>query len=305
MRIDNFALTMHQACPHKYNKRMREHWDRKGKSAALGFGGAMHAGLAEWYRSGDLGQSLLAIRGEWPHDHPVDDYRTLGKCIEVMTDYASHYPHENFHIVGAPDNPMIEVSFTLETGLYLPCFGSTCAGLDEPSDEDPPCCLNCGDPMEPIEYGGIFDGLTESGPNVYVLEHKTTSQLGKTYFYQFKPNNQISGYCWAAGMLSGRRVGGALINAIGVYKSSATKFERSLTTRNDSEIQDWLNNLRQVCIEIKHHEMRNEWPQRTVSCTMYGRCEFYDVCVMPDAKSRQGVLEQDFVQSKWDYEARE
>jgi len=278
--IDNFALTMFQACPRKYFMRMREGWTARRKSAALGFGGAVHEGLATWYRTGNKVEALSAINAAWPDNSPVDDYRDKRKCIEVMTDYLREYPAENFVVVGAPDSPMIEKSFTIDTGLTL---------------ED----------GEPIEYGGIFDGLVEFSGSVFVLEHKTTSQLGKTYFYQFRPNNQVSGYVWAASKLSGRNVGGAIINAIGVYKSSPTKFERNITSRTPAEISEWLLNVKNTCEMIRACERSERWPMFTQSCTMYGRCDFHSVCVLPHAPERQKMLEQDYMMERWEYEDRD
>ena len=280
MRIDNFALTLHQTCPSKYNLRIRQHWTVRARSAALGFGGAMHYGLHEWYRTDDLQMALAAIENGWPKDLPVDDYRSLSKAIETMELYVVEYPNENFKVVGMPDDPMLEVSFTLDTGL------KTEGG-------------------EPIEYGGIFDGIIDYGPYVYVLEHKTTSVMGATYFHQFKPNNQITGYVWAAGLLSNRKVGGAFINAIGIYKSQATRFERKLVTRQPEDIDEWLRGVKATCDEIEMHQRTGVWPMRTVNCTMYGLCEYHRVHSLTGDNYRKKMLEQDFVKSKWDYENRD
>jgi hypothetical protein len=279
MKIDNFALTMFQSCPAKYFLRMHEGWTSRRRSAALGFGGALHEGLAEWYRSGDKTKALYAINEAWPANVPADDWRTKEKCIQTMIDYFRFYPEERFTVVGAPTNPMVECTFTLDTGLTL---------------ED----------GEPIEYGGIFDGLVEWGDTVYVLEHKTTSQLGSYYFNQFKPNNQVSGYVWAAGLLSGKRVGGTIVNAIGLYKSSPTKFERQITSRSPENIREWLVNVQATCQQIKDCERRGYWPMYTGSCTMYGQCEFHNVHVLGDSSERERRLEQDYVREAWSYEQR-
>jgi hypothetical protein len=117
--------------------------------------------------TGSIDKALAVIKEKWPEDHPADDYRNLGKALEVMWAYAEEYPREGFDVIGATEDPMIEVSFTLDTGMFLSCFD---CGPDYTSDEgDGVNCPNCGKPLEPIEYGGIFDGLVEQGPHVYVL----------------------------------------------------------------------------------------------------------------------------------------
>lgn len=303
MKIDNFALTMHQTCPSKYDLRIRQGWTSRGKSAALGFGGSLHSGMATWYKTHDLGQALLAIGNSWHDDQPVDDFRTKEKCITTMIEYSKKYPSESFTVVGAPENPMIEVPFTIELdGLCIP-FCNSCGCMQPGFTET--YCQKCGDPLEPIEYGGIFDGLIEFSNQVYILEHKSTSVLGSTYFNQFKPNNQVCGYIWGAGKLSGKKVNGALINAIGIYKAGATKFERDITSRSDTAIAEWKKSVQMTCAEIRFHERHGFWPLRTMACTLYGRCEFHDVHVLEHEAEREKRLENDYVRAVWDYELRE
>lgn len=302
MKIDNFALTMFQACPAKYKLRMVDGYTTRRKSAALGFGGAFHAGLAEWYRSGERLKMIQAVQEAWPHSHPIDDFRTLQKCVDTLLAYTKTYPAENFQVVQGPNGPLVEVSFTLDTGLFLRC--QTCLELDK-STAYMPHCSYCGQEKERLEYGGIFDTLVEFSGSVYVLEHKTTSQLGAYYFNQFRPNNQVSGYTWAGSLLSGKRVGGAIINAIGVYKASSPKFEREVTIRSEEEIAEWLVSVHATCEAIKQCERTGIWPLHTVACTMYGLCEFHQVHVLASETQRQALLEQEYVKSTWDYEARD
>jgi hypothetical protein len=197
-----------------------------------------------------------------------------------MRDYAKHYPDESFEFLGGGNgSALIERVATIDLGL-------TC------------------DDGEPIEYGMILDGGIQFNDLVYTLEHKTTSQLSSYYFHQFKPNNQITGYIWGLQQLTGRQVGGALINAIGIYKASATRFERHITSRAPAEIDEWKRNVKSVCDEIKFHERNGYWPMRTQSCTMYGLCEYHGVCSM-HPNDRERMLDQNYVKHPWDHERRD
>lgn len=302
MKIDNFAISMFMTCPAKFQLRMLEGWTSRRKSAALGFGGAIHEGLATWYRTGNLEASLRSITEVWPSNVPIDDWRTKEKCLRTMIEYVKRYPDENFQIVGMPGNPMVECTATLDTEMYLSCFscGATVGAWDRVAN----MCLCCHQPLERIEYGGIFDGLVEFGDTVFVLEHKTTSQMGTYYFDQFKPNNQVTGYVWMAHKMSGRPVGGAIVNGIGIYKASATKFDRQITTRSDDNIREWLENIRVVCEMIQECKRTNVWPMFTTSCTMYGKCEYHQVHVLGTETERRKLLEQDYVKETWEYEER-
>ncbi len=278
MKVDNFALTNFQTCPSKYDLRIRQGWTTRRRSSALAFGGGFHEGLATWYKTHDLAAALTAIHEKWDETVSIDDYRTKEKAIQVMIDYVKRYPSENFQVVGAPERPMIEVPFCLDTGLVT-------------------------DDGEPIEYGGIFDGLVDFNGQIWVFEHKTTSQLGSYYFDQFKPNNQVTGYIWAAEQLSGRRTQGAIINAIGVYKTGATKFERGMTARHPQDLVEWLENVRLICNQIKRAE-REGFSQSTNACTLYGKCEYHSVHVLSHPSEREKRLEQDYLKEAWDFEHR-
>jgi hypothetical protein len=166
-------------------------------------------------------------------------------------------------------------------------------------------CPRCGQDLEYIEYGGIFDGLVEFSGQVFVLEHKSTSVLGGTYFNQFKPNNQVSGYIWASSKLSGKKVQGALVNAIGIYKAGKTKFEREMTSRSEVGIAEWKRNVQTTCAEIRFHERHGYWPLRTQACTLYGLCEFHSIHVLEHPAEREKRLENLYIKNPWDYELRE
>lgn len=308
LKVDNTALVTHQTCPSKYDLRIRQGWTSRGKSAALNAGGAIHAGLAVWHRSRDLAGALRAISDGWDEAAgTADDWRTREKCITVMIEYSKAYPTENFVVVGAPENPMIEVPFTLELDDLCVPYCPTCDKwfTDTTGLITIVRCPSCGADLEPIEYGGIFDGLVEFSQRVYVLEHKTTSVMGSGYFNQFRPNNQITGYIWASSKMSGLHVSSALVNAIGMYKVGATKFDRQPSFRDDVEVVEWKRNVQITCAEIKFHETHGYWPMRTQACTLYGRCEFHSVHSLSHPVDRAHRLDTEFVINFWDYELRE
>lgn len=303
MIVDNFALTLFQTCPAKYLLRIKQGWVPIRKRAALGFGGAIHAGLAEWYRTGSQKQAIEKLVQIWPASMPVDDFRTREKAAQTLLDYFKEYPQENFKVINAPEDPLVEKAFTIDTEMFLEC--QPCAMYSGHDDWATGKCSNCGEPLEPILYGGVIDAGIEFAGKVYVLEHKTTTQMGSTYFLQFKPNNQVTGYIWALGQLSSSAVGGAMINGIGIYKASATKFERALTNRAPAEIEEWLLHVRETCNEIKRCERTGVWPWRTMACTLYGLCDYHNVHVLAHEKEREKRLEQDYVKSTWDHESRD
>lgn len=280
MIVDNYALTMFQTCPAKYLLRMKQGWVPIRRRAALGFGGAIHVGLAEFYRTGKKEEAIKRLVDRWPQNMPVDDFRTREKAVTVMLDYFQEYPSENFKIIGFPDAPLVEKAFTIDTGMT--CFDG-----------------------EPILYGGILDGGIEFSGKVYALEHKTTTRMGDDFKLQFKPNNQITGYIWGLSQLTSLAVGGSMINAIGIYKAQSTRFDRILTSRTPAEIAEWLENVRHTCDMIRRCEKEDFWPWHTPACTLYGLCDYHNVHVLAHPAERQKRLEQDYVGSEWNHEERD
>ena len=297
---------MHQTCPAKYDLRMNEGWTSRRRSGALGFGAALHEGIAAWYKTGSIEKAIVAIHTKWPDGMPVDDWRTKEKCLTTMVQYVKEYPPESFTVVGAPDEPVVEVAFTLDTGMFLPCerCGIPKGEITEFYIKQHICGV-CGCPREPIEYGGIYDLLVEFSGHLYVVDHKSTSVLGPMYFNQFKPNNQMTGYVWAAQQMSSKKIDGAIINAIGVKKTGPTVFKREITSRSAEGIESWLKNLWHACCSIQHHKLTGYWPLNTSACTQYGQCEYHSVHVLESARDREKRLDMDYVREHWNHEDRD
>jgi hypothetical protein len=317
VKIDNTSIKTFQDCPLKFHTRHREHWTGRFRSAALGFGGAVHEGLKAWYQ-GDLDgltipsrieNAVEAIKLAWPENMPYDDYRTMARAQEMMIRYIKEYPSENFKVL------QVEVPFKFELGRWIlwckeclhespPFFGN---GF--PRSE----CQQCGAALEPIEYGGIFDTLTQFGVGsqsvLYVLEHKTTSQLGPLFFRQFDLDNQVSGYCWAGQQVSGRLIGGANINALCLTNSKSSpnfKFDRAMIGRNPTQIENFKNDVASTCNEIARCERTGIWRMHTNHChNKYGLCEYHSVHILSDPDDRRRRLETDYRQEEWDFESRD
>lgn len=308
MKVDNFALEQF-VCPAKYYLRIKQGIVPIRRKPSLSFGGAVHVGIAEWYRNMDvppdvrLAKAVTALHKHWPEVMPSDDFRTQGYALQVLGRYAQEYPSETWKVLRGATEPIVEQPFTLDTGMFVECQN----GCIWKEGDEKGICQSCGQALEPIFYGGIIDAGVEFGNMLYVVDHKTTTRLGdgSYYFLQYKPDNQMTGYIWALSKLTNRRVGGAIINAIGLYKSGEVKFKRSITSRNDFEIKEWLQRVRTRCNEIKRCERTNNWILETSRCMDYGECDYRSIHVLNDEVSRQARIEQDYVKSEWDYEQRD
>jgi hypothetical protein len=314
MKVDNTMLLQYQDCPLKYKTRIEDWWTSRFRSGALGAGGAMHEGLKAWYQGSLDGLSLAsriemavaAIQINWPENQPADDFRTLARAQELMIRYIKEYPSETFKIL------QVEVPFKFELGRCI-LWCKECNYLN------PPCgpgglpretCQSCGKPLEQIEYGGIFDLLTAyvagTSSVVYVGEHKTTSQLGAMYFHQYYLSNQVTGYVWGAGQVSGKVVGGALINALCLTTGGNMKFAREMVHRNPSDIERWKNDVADTCNAIATSQRTGIWRMHTNNCMgKYGQCEFHSVHILSNPDEQRRRLETDYKKEEWNFEKRD
>ncbi len=311
MKIDNYALTMYQKCPALYQLRHILRWQPRALSAALGYGKVIHSGLETWYSNIDLPNSerlelaKQTILDKWPDNQPTDDFRNADKARELLERYSKEYPQETWKPL------LIEVPFAYELGRWI-LHCKNCFRWNVPFNLEGAArneCATCMASLEPIEYGGIFDMLVEFNPGkygtLYVLDHKTTSQLGKMFFHQFFISNQITGYVWGAQQASGRKVGGAIINALCTTIGGKISFDRSMTNRSEQDIEVWKDDVAATCNRIRMSELTGHWERHTDQCMgKYGLCAYHNVHILSDPAEQAQRLATDYIQDTWDFENR-
>jgi len=107
MKVDNFTLEQF-VCPAKYDLRINQHIVPIRRKPSLSFGGAIHTGLAEWYRTGSEAKALKAIHEHWPEVMPSDDFRTEAYALKVMHAYVAEYPSETWKVLQGPSGAIVE-----------------------------------------------------------------------------------------------------------------------------------------------------------------------------------------------------
>lgn len=292
--IDNTALAAYMRCPREFYYSMVLHRRKKGATRPpLAYGTTWHAILEAHYKTGGNQDAVTraAIMSWEPHDNP-DDHRTLERALSEYPKYLARWGSHDADTrdfgktVGFPDAPVVENP----TEIWWP-------GALHP-------------------YAGKIDRIFENQGQYYVEDHKTTSALGKTYFRQFDPSNQMMGYAWLAQKLTGVPIAGVRINAHAVLKTES-KFERQTVMFSQDRLEDWARNYN-VWIERLSNSMRlatvviapeteptqeavdSAFPHNFNSCAgKYGACTYVDTCTMP-VKIRRRVLENDYAYEPWD-----
>lgn len=281
--VDNSSLSEFDACERAYFNTYVLERTKESKSAPLGYGTTWHKGLETYYASGgDVEAALVAMAVIWQDPIDPTDYRTLDRCQSALKSYITHwgdYAAEEKvwgNTVGMPDTPCVE----LGAEVWWP------GGLHP--------------------YAVKIDRIVEHNGLLFVEDHKTTSQLGPTYFNQFTLSSQMLGYAWVAQQLLERTVAGVRINAHGILKTQ-NKFERQVIHFSQETLTEWAENFnvrvarlaRAYDLDPEHKGLLAAWPRNYNSCVRkYHTCQFQEVCTMPE-RVRAQVLESSYGHNSW------
>lgn len=268
--IDNSNFEYITTCPRAAYYQILRKRKGSGNSAALNFGGAIHAGLEVRYKS-DEGTSLVLPTTyskqcealmSYVEKHPIgdDEFRTPTFGAEVLHSYNQHYISEPFQVLeDSLGNKMVELSFAVPIGEIngIPCI-----------------------------WAGKVDIGIQWENRFWVLDHKTTSILGGTYFNQFYNSNQMIGYCWALQHLLNQSIAGALVNVLAIRRPTKTgksiEFVRQRFEYPQSRIEEWQDNTLAIIEDFFHMCEKNYWPMHTQWCIgKFGQCAYFDVCTVP------------------------
>ena len=125
---------------------------------------------------------------------------------------------------------------------------------------------------------GRMDGIIEWGGGIYVLERKTTSKLGMTFFEKFELNYQIDIYCLGCMELVGA-CDGAMMDYARVCKpvpNIIEDFGRYPISRTKDELVLAKKNIIEIVEDMRHGPLY----QNKESCMMYNsKCVYHDLCM--------------------------
>jgi len=273
---DNTMFSDLVRCPRLYYYRHLRGLRKNGVHPALQFGALLHHGLDVWYTTRN-GKDVLDAMTSYPDFiEPEDDYRTRARAILTITEYMTMFPTDPFEVLHT------ELPYTLE----------------EPDG---------------FKYGGVIDLIVRWNGMVWILDHKSASRGGETFWAQFYLSPQMTGYTWAGTLLHGSKITGALVNQLLIHrvkKSPIEQFARRSFPYDDAHIAEW----KQSVIDLYHEAHRRQildragvqldqaYPVNWHNCiNKYGKCPFFNVCKAPES-SREALIEQDFTVDFWTWE---
>jgi len=295
--MDNSTLSTITSCPRKAAYGFLARRQEVKNRMALFFGGAIHKAL----EIRDLEQQVLCTAAieekmvdalvEYYQDcDDVDDYRNLSYAIRTIEKYNKTFAADAQVAITLPTGEVaVELAFALPLGQI---FVDAHIWVTDPDIEK-------GEPQFryishiDLVFTGKIDRVCEKDGGIYLLDHKTTSMGGPTFFDEFFTSHQFRGYKWATQQLLGLPVKGVIINGLVCrppLKSGDVNhtFDRQLIPIDDEMVHDWHESFLTivesfVLQHIKQDDLpgfqERAYPAYTNSCiTKYGKCEFYQVC---------------------------
>lgn len=300
VNINYSSLDLIMTCPRKAYYALHRRLRSDDESAALVFGSAIHKAL-ECYYSLPFETRTLPKNAADKADHLVwgnevedadngcmraitafreralsleslgtDDKRSLNNGAKILIKYFQTYANDGFIVVNDKHGPIVErrVSFEIFNSKLLT-----------------------------INYFGTIDAILKNEKTgiITVVDHKTTSALGKEFYNQIKPNHQYTGYVIGAQRFLGIDTDMFMVNGIQVAKTLHT-FARQFTNRT---IEDYLSLAETVIYAVAnymHASEQNAWPMNAPKpCTMYGGCTYHRICSVP-VQLRENVLKASFTE---------
>lgn len=219
-------------CPRRAQYALHEGIGEIGDVAVLKAGGAVHAGLAVYYATGDGDLSLETARKKWGLDAA---WRAPGKNFAHLHLGLIEVVLKNYFVWAKKHDTFKPITMRLDEMNLENVLGAIFR-----TTEDGRVILGESKLVmefiiggEAFVYSGIPDLPIEMGGAYYMLDHKSTnSYLSEWWAGQFRFSNQFRGYIGMLTNLTRINFSGAMVNAIYigeksvVTESKAQKFGR-------------------------------------------------------------------------------
>lgn len=278
--VDSSMTKDYADCPSKFYLRhvlgLRRISRDPSDDSKFDWGTVWHRVMEEWWATHDYNKALEAME-PWPVSiQPETDRhkRSKARMEKIFTEYVEKYAVRDINDFEILRGEQFFDVFNEELG---------------------------------IRWCGRTDQLLRRKRNgaVVVLDHKTTSAMGKLYFEQYEHSFQLPGYAWAANQIFTESVSEVMLDV--VYTLSARhEFFRRTFRYTPADFKEWAQNVKMYVDEINymldnHLYDPSAWKKNWNECTRYGRCQFTDVHFLtPHGDSRMRVLSNDYGIERWD-----
>ncbi len=307
--IDNSSMEVFTTCPRAAEYSICHRRKSNSDSAALRFGGIIHKALDVRYRaatsmhaqSPEVEAVMLAVLNkEFEAWTPAEDeFRNHSFAVELIHRYGHQYPFESFEVARFPDGkPCVEIPFALPLGSLE--INEDMWVRDVATGE---ISLRYIGTLN-VVWTGKIDLVYRYNGGLYIMDHKTTSMMGPSFFQDFELAHQMHGYSWAVETILGQPVAGYVINALATRKPTKTgksmEFERKAYQLSRSHLQEWQSDALHIVSDFIEMVRRGYLPKHTKwCCGKYGTCQFHKVCTLSPEQRPLMLHSGEFVENTW------
>jgi hypothetical protein len=295
------------ACGRRYLYSIIQGWQSKSPdtSVALAFGLLIHAGIEQYHRlraakqnyddavhgalqhvlsleeaghrlidSLPVDEDIAQLKQEEAEDEESDGFdlrnskiRTRYHLLRALVWYFEQYRQDALQVVILQSGAAaVEHSFRVPTGEAL-ADGT------------------------PLLLSGHLDKLVEFNGELFVSDIKTTKSLTRTWRASFDLSHQMTGYTTGGKIALHKPVKGVWIDAIQL-QVGGVKFARFTTSRSESQVQEFLADLKYYADLAESWYLNQRYPMNTSACFL---CQYKEVCRQPP-EFRAAYLKTYFVQ---------
>lgn len=296
--IDSSKLKEYLTCPRKYFYRYVLGWEKTGKNIDLIFGEAWHRAMA---------QLLTMVKNDLP-TLKLNAEELVEIAMKEFTDYYSEfYPIEAVWIDHAPKDPntaRMALLDYIKQGLHKThtlVTGSTGEDLVEVAGSMALFGIN-------IHFR--LDAIVENKEGTFVLEHKTASQLTRSWASQWGTSLQTGLYHFALTCLS-KDAKGLIVNG-SFWRKKGIEFVRVPVIVSDKMAAVGLSVIEDTVYRLTHdYERLSECkPEHSIldcfmlnpsQCSIYYGCPFIDLCTCwHNPLEKVNVIPEGFSVRWWD-----
>ena len=266
--IDSTIRADFVSCPTKFYWSHCRQIGPSARSVDLIAGGAFARGLEVtrrtfWGKGKPFSQSLdegmaaaIAEWGDFVITDPKKENKSLERVISALGEYFIQWPIKTDPIqpyFWDEGKPAVEYTFAIPLPILHPVTN------------------------EPLIYAGRLDLIGIFNAQVFLVDEKTTSQLGPTWGEKWNLRSQFTGYAWAA-RHTGLPVAGAIVRGISFLKNSFG-FAQSIQFRPQWQVERWYEQLVFDIEAMKSYWLAGRFPQNLAdSCESYSGCPFMRLC---------------------------
>jgi len=312
MEIDSTTLSTYMECPRKFLMYAVLGRDT-GERDALNYGSALHEVMEQYFRlppseHATCLPSLIETLASYFNAHPCSSgsWRNLDHAINAIKQWFQlRQQLPVWDVYYDAHGPYVERPFRLSF-MSIPVNSVVpfpTKLLLEGSDDNAPLYIGT---VRVFFTGKIDLVIRDTLGRLRLVDHKTSSMAGTTFWGQFSRSPQMRGYTYAASKLLKERVPGVLIHALFGRKPTKTGIASETETcefdYDDESLDAWQQStaIHLINIVAMLRDGAPAFPENAVNCQgKYGACDYKTVCNAPKMVQHMHLLSGAYADRTW------